>query len=127
MTLHAELIELGWIALIRRLTGLRPSEAFALRHLLRNADRTISISRLGEAYDLALRSGAVVCGKTCRPITARGIRKRIERARAALVEMGCAGAIQTVMDAGYLIAKPDVLRIEEAITVLAGYGESEAA
>lgn len=127
MSLQAELIELGWVALIRRVTGLRPAEAHALRHLVRNAGRTVSLARLADAYEQARLSGAVVSPNGRISGSDDAIRKRIERARAAVAELDCAGAIRTVRDAGYMIEPHAASRIEAALVRFAGYGEDIAA
>jgi hypothetical protein len=120
-TLQNALIDLGWLALTQRALGGRPAESYTLWHLKRCAGRPVNIHALASEYQGT--GGMMVAASKVRDAesSANAVRKRVERLRAGLADLGCEDAIQTVHGGAYIIARDDVPRIEAAILFGCGY------
>jgi hypothetical protein len=120
--LQTVLIELGWASLIHRVLAGRPAETIALQQLMRCAGRPVTYADFAEAYDghvTVARSGHQRSGSVV------AVKKRIDRLRAALSDLGLDGVIHRVATANswggaYMIEKRDVPRIEAAILFASG-------
>jgi hypothetical protein len=129
--LQRALIDLGWLALIQRALGGKPSSTYALHQLMRAAGRPVSWSALAAGYDEVISASSMARagqGKLTSG-TPTAIAKRIERLRAALSDMGCRGAIKTSEygHGSYLIEKRDIPRIEAALLFACGFALDEEA
>lgn len=105
------LTEAGWRGLFREVWDLRPAEAAALRQLMRRAGGVVSIRALAEGFE-----GHANCTGS-----ADAIRKRIERVRAKLADVGLGQVIETLAGEGYGIDVQHVLLIENAIAYACGF------
>lgn len=114
---RAAMFELGWIALAQRALALRPAEAHALRQLVRWAGRPVTLHQLADGYDRHGRSTG----------SENGIRKRVERARTALRDIGLDGVIRTVVgEKAYTVTAEDVRRIDRGLLFACGVELTEA-
>lgn len=112
------LIDLGWVLLSQRALGLRVAEAHALRLLMRRPGRIVTFADLARDYE----------GHGPHRRTDSALRKRVERARAALADLGCADAIETVSgEKAYVVHEAGARRIEAALLFASGLGHAEAA
>lgn len=107
------LIDLGWVTLIHMALNGKPAETYALRQLLRCAGRPQTHAAIAEEYEV-MAPGKTLSGSV------NAVSKRIERLRRALEDIGCAGAIKTVLG-GYVMEKADARRVEAALVFAAGF------
>jgi DNA-binding response OmpR family regulator len=117
--LQRALLDLGWISLTQRALGIRPAEAYALRQLTRRPGTPVTLRSIADEYG---DKGGFCTGSD------DAIRKRVERVRTALSDVGCEGAIQTIVGAkAYVVEPRDARRIENAVLYACGIEISEAA
>lgn len=116
----------GWRALAAAAFNLRPAEAHALALMVRTPGRVVSLGTLA-----AFKGGAGSCHGVNG--SRRGILKRIERVRARLADVGCAGAVEAVAahrfaaTQGFRISPANARRIEEALVFACGLDPERAA
>lgn len=127
--LNRALIDLGWVSLIHRVLGGKPSATYALHHLMLRAGRPQTYDQLAEGYaEFVDGNGAMTPGRRghVESNSKLGVQKRIERARAALADIGVDDAITTLPEVGYVMEKADRARVEAALLEACGF-ELEAA
>ncbi len=118
---QTEKMWLGWRAMAVAVFNLRPVEADALLRLARNAGRPVTFETF--AGDLGNRNGTG---------TREGVKKRIERVRAKLADIGCDDVIATVERGGgpalgYRLAPSGLERINRAMWFVWGVEGAAAA
>lgn len=122
--LQRTLIDLGWLALIQRALGGKPSSSYALYQLLRAAGRPVSVRQLAEEY--AAAAGHIGRGHVGTRATHSAVVCRIRRLRDSLADLGAADVIRTVTlgqcsGGAYRIAPLDVRRVEAAVLFACGF------
>lgn len=131
--LQRALVDLGWITLIHRALGGKPSSSYALYQIMRSAGRVVTHESLLQAYHVFQSSGGALTAKRGTPKAeefARGLGQamctRICRIRDALGDIGVTDAITAVPGVGYTMTEKDRVRVEAALLEAAGF-ELEAA
>lgn len=121
------LIDLGWISITQRVLDGRPAEAFALRQMMRCADRVVTHAEIAEAYrDAGPGEAYGARPRSHAADSVDAIRTRVQRLRRHLEDLGVEGAIKTAKGEGYLIERRDIPRIERAIVFACGIDLEEA-
>lgn len=122
--LNRALVDLGWLTLIQRVLGGKPSAAFALYQLMRAAGRPVTYRDFADGYIAHLDTGGSfrVGHRGRLTNNAQAIAKRIERVRSALADMGVTDAIRTCWPGGegYVLDKCDLPRVEAALLYACG-------
>lgn len=126
--LQVALADLGWITLIHRALGGKPTASFALYQLMQAAGRPLTYETLAAGY-AAFEQGGGAIGPSHRGRqlsgSPAGVQKSIERLRAALADFGIVGVVHRIPTSSpwggaYLIEKRDVSRIEAALLYACG-------
>ena len=109
----------GWRALAAAAFNLRPNEAHALTLMRRRAGAAVTFAAFAGFIGQAAKSHGEAG-------TTGAIRKRVERVRAKIEDIGCAGIIETVRDGpfsparGYRMSREGAGRIDEAVRCACG-------
>jgi hypothetical protein len=116
------LIDLGWLSVIQRVLGGKPSVAYALYQFLRAPGRPLLFADLALSYEVHLSGGGSM--RVSRGVitnTDDAIRKRVERLRACLADLGVKDAILTIVgEGGYVLERCAVPLIETALLAACG-------
>lgn len=124
--LHRALVDLGWLTLIQRVLGGKPSSSYALYQLMRSAGRPVTGQALADEYANAV--SGIGRGHVGTRATPAAITTRIVRLRAALADLGVADVVRTCAgENAYIIEKRDLPRLETALLCACGIELRDAA